>query len=79
MLERLVGLETEYVLRFRPREAGGPRLPNPVIFGRLLAIERKNLQLPMNGNGSRQETDFTVAGLIFQLTCDLDGFPIRSQ
>src|SRR6266478_953770 len=37
MLDRLVGLETEYVLRFRPHERGGRRVPNPELFARLLA------------------------------------------
>src|SRR5713226_10027937 len=48
-------------------------------FRRPLAVEWKNLQLPMDWNGSRHETDFAVAGLIFQLACDLDGFSIRAQ
>jgi proteasome accessory factor A len=37
MFDRLVGLETEYVLRFRPRQRGGWRIPNAELFARLLA------------------------------------------
>ena len=36
MLDRLVGLETEYVLRFRPRRPGGRRVPNGDLYRRLL-------------------------------------------
>ena len=36
MLDRLAGLETEYVLRFRPRRPGGRRVPNRDLYGRLL-------------------------------------------
>src|SRR5438270_232545 len=37
MFERLVGLETEYVLRFRPRGRDGRRTPNADLFARFLA------------------------------------------
>src|SRR5437899_1554205 len=37
MFERLVGLETEYVLRFHRREPGGRRTPNSQLSARLLA------------------------------------------
>jgi proteasome accessory factor A len=37
MLDRLVGVETEYVLRFHPRWREGQRIPNVELFFRLLA------------------------------------------
>jgi proteasome accessory factor A len=37
MLDRLVGLETEYVLRFHPRRRDGRRTPNAELFARFLA------------------------------------------
>jgi proteasome accessory factor A len=37
MFDRLVGLETEYVLRFHPHERGGRRISNAELFARLLA------------------------------------------
>jgi proteasome accessory factor A len=36
MLDRFVGLETEYVLRFHPRRPGGRRVPNGELYRRLL-------------------------------------------
>ena len=36
MLDRLVGLETEYAVRFQPRVAGGERLSNSDVFAHLL-------------------------------------------
>jgi proteasome accessory factor A len=45
MFERLVGLETEYVLRFRPHRRGGRRIPNAELFARLLAGLRARLPL----------------------------------
>jgi proteasome accessory factor A len=36
MLDRLVGLETEYVLRFHPRERDAQRISNADLFARLL-------------------------------------------
>lgn len=42
MFDRLVGVETEYVLRFRPRRRDGGRIPNADLFAGLLAhLERK--------------------------------------
>ncbi len=40
MADRLVGLETEYVLRFHPREPGGRRISNETLFHRLLTSLR---------------------------------------
>jgi proteasome accessory factor A len=45
MLDRLVGLETEYVLRFHPRERGGRRIPNVALFARLL--QRLRVRVPL--------------------------------
>jgi proteasome accessory factor A len=45
MLDRLVGLETEYVLRFHPCEKGGPRTANADLFARLLAHLRAKVPL----------------------------------
>jgi proteasome accessory factor A len=42
MLERLVGLETEYVLRVRPRR-GQARMPNRALFDGLLASLRRKV------------------------------------
>ena len=36
MLDRFVGLETEYVLRYRPRHPGGARVANKELFERLV-------------------------------------------
>jgi Pup amidohydrolase len=36
MLQRLVGLETEYALRFHPRAANGPTVSNGTLFSRLI-------------------------------------------
>jgi hypothetical protein len=45
MLDRLVGLETEYVLRFRPRLPGGRRVPNGELYRRLLGGLRKRVRV----------------------------------
>src|SRR5438128_9988277 len=66
MLERLVGLETEYVLRFRPQGQDRRRVPNRVLFERLLsrlraevpvvsAIVGQNCWFLGNGGGLRYE------------------------
>src|SRR5207302_236 len=66
MLDRLVGLETEYVLRFRPHEPDRRRVPNRVLFERLLsrlraevpvasAIVGQNCWFLGNGGGLRYE------------------------
>src|SRR5262245_6748369 len=36
MLQRLVGMETEYAVRFHPRAADGPILRNSTLFSRLI-------------------------------------------
>jgi proteasome accessory factor A len=50
MLDRLVGLETEYVFRFRPRHPGGRRVPNRELYQRLLnGLRTKILVVPAIG------------------------------
>jgi proteasome accessory factor A len=66
MFDRLVGLETEYVLRFHPRERQGRRISNAELFARLLvhlqarfplatAIVGENSWFLVNGGGLRFE------------------------
>lgn len=45
MLDRLAGLETEYSLRFQPAQPGGPRVPNSVLFDRILVHLRGRMPL----------------------------------
>src|SRR5206468_2975321 len=44
-----------------------------------LPVERQDLQLPVNGNGRRHETDLAVAGLIVELAGNLYRCPIRAE
>lgn len=45
MLDRLVGLETEYVLRFRARRPGERRVPNGALYRRLFGALRKRVRV----------------------------------
>lgn len=65
----------------REDAAGGqvPRLFVANILGSALSIERQNLQMPLHGNGFRQEADLTVARLILDLSGNRQGFAVRAQ
>jgi Pup amidohydrolase len=53
MLDRLVGLETEYALRFQPQDPAGPRIANAELFARLQTYI--NVKLPtVRAIGSEQ-------------------------
>src|SRR6516162_8710982 len=43
MFDRLMGMETEYALRFRPRQPNGKRLWNGTLFRRLLGHIRRKI------------------------------------
>src|SRR5438477_425774 len=45
MFDRLVGLETEYALRFHPHLPDGRRVPNSELFARL--VQRLKSRLPV--------------------------------
>src|SRR4029077_10055203 len=51
----------------RGRELGGSLLVANV-FGSALAIERQNLQMPLHGNGLRQEANPAVACLVLDFS-----------
>jgi proteasome accessory factor A len=65
MLDRLVGLETEYSLRFQPREPDGPRVPNAVLFERLLQHIRA--KVPAVGSIIKEQGWFLASGGAVQL------------
>src|SRR5262245_28076582 len=45
MLDRLVGVETEYALRFHPFQPDAPRVSNAVLFERLIGHVRSKVPL----------------------------------
>ena len=51
----------------------------PNIEGSASAIQRKNLELPLDGNGRRHETSGFVAGLIFKLSRDVEDLAVFSK
>jgi hypothetical protein len=84
MLDRLVGFETEYALRFQPAVPGGERTANAVLYARLEAAVRERLptvpaQSPMlgrflaNGGALHFEPNHVVieASLSQRLSCSL--------
>jgi len=46
------------------------------LLWRSLSIEGQHLQLPLDWNGCRKETNLAIAGLIFELARNSDGFPV---
>ena len=49
------------------------------VFRGPLAIQRQHLQLPLDRHRRRQKANLTVAGLIFEFSCNRDCFSVGGQ
>jgi Pup amidohydrolase len=65
MFDRLLGLETEYAVGFRPRKPRGPRIPNAILFERV--VKQVGAKVPIVPAIIREFGWYTASGGAFRL------------